>query len=51
LVLLERLPINPLSERGRGLFIVSSMTPEFNVTERPRGGSHARAVLRANPAS
>ncbi len=40
-----RLPINPMSERGRGLFIVSTMTREFNVTQRPRGGSHARAVL------
>jgi len=42
LVLLERLPINPLSERGRGLFIVSSMTREFNVTERARRQSRTR---------
>jgi|GEM_PF-5060230 len=47
-----RLPIDPLSERGGEMFIVSSMTREFNVTERPCGGSHTRAVLpRAHPAS
>jgi PAS domain S-box-containing protein len=33
------------SERGRGLFIVSALTQDFHVTQRPEGGSHARAVL------
>jgi serine phosphatase RsbU (regulator of sigma subunit)/anti-sigma regulatory factor (Ser/Thr protein kinase) len=40
-----RLPIDVLSERGRGLFIVAQLTEEFHVTKRPHGGSHARAVL------
>jgi serine phosphatase RsbU (regulator of sigma subunit)/anti-sigma regulatory factor (Ser/Thr protein kinase) len=40
-----RLPLDVLSERGRGLFIVAQLTEEFHVTKRPHGGSHARAVL------
>jgi serine phosphatase RsbU (regulator of sigma subunit)/anti-sigma regulatory factor (Ser/Thr protein kinase) len=42
---LPRLPQDVLSERGRGLFIVTHLTEEFHVTRRPHGGSHARAVL------
>lgn len=42
---IPRLPDNVLSERGRGLFIVSRLTQDFHVTRRPHGGSHARAVL------
>ncbi|GAC1596228.1 MAG: hypothetical protein NVS3B28_27700 [Candidatus Velthaea sp.] len=41
-----KLPLDLLSENGRGLYIISAMTDEFNVTPRPYGGSHARAVLR-----
>ena len=40
-----KLPENTMSERGRGLYIVARLTEEFNVSERPYGGSHARAVL------
>lgn len=40
-----KLPLDLLCERGRGLFIVSELTEEFVVTERPGGGSHARAIL------
>ncbi|MGA8574334.1 MAG: SpoIIE family protein phosphatase [Candidatus Cybelea sp.] len=40
-----KLPTDPLSERGRGLYIVSSLAEDFNVTPRYDGGSHARAVL------
>jgi anti-sigma regulatory factor (Ser/Thr protein kinase) len=39
-------PPDPLSESGRGLFIVSSLTHDFRVSTEPAGGSHARAVLR-----
>ena len=42
-----QLPANLLSEQGRGLYIVSRLTKEFNVSKRPHGGSHARAVLSA----
>ena len=42
---LPKLPADVLSERGRGLFIVTRLTEEFHVTRRPHGGSHARAVL------
>ena len=45
-VLTPHLPSDVLAERGRGLFLVWRLTEEFNVTRRPRGGSHARAVLR-----
>jgi serine phosphatase RsbU (regulator of sigma subunit)/anti-sigma regulatory factor (Ser/Thr protein kinase) len=40
-----RLPMDMLSEGGRGLFIVRSLTHDLNVTRRNDGGSHARAVL------
>jgi anti-sigma regulatory factor (Ser/Thr protein kinase) len=40
-----KLPTDPFSERGRGLYIVSSLAEDFNVTPRYDGGSHARAVL------
>ena len=40
-----RLPMDMLSEGGRGLFIVRSLTHDLNVTRRTDGGSHARAVL------
>jgi anti-sigma regulatory factor (Ser/Thr protein kinase) len=43
--LAARLPSDLLSERGRGLYIVSTLAEDFNVTERFDGGSHARAVL------
>jgi PAS domain S-box-containing protein len=42
---LSRLPNDPFSETGRGLYIVSQLTTEFTVTQRDGGGSHARAVL------
>ena len=42
---LPRLPVDVLSESGRGLFIVAQLTQEFHVTKRPHGGSHARVVL------
>ncbi len=41
-----RLPHDLLSERGRGLFIVSQLAEEFSVQLRTHGGSHARVVLR-----
>ncbi|MFZ0030691.1 MAG: SpoIIE family protein phosphatase [Candidatus Cybelea sp.] len=46
--LAPKLPSDLLSERGRGLYIVWSLTDDFNVTERHDGGSHARAVLNTN---
>lgn len=39
------LPANVLSENGRGLYLVKQLTRDFNVSARPQGGSHARAVL------
>jgi len=39
------LPDDVLSERGRGLYIVSSLAKSFSVDARLGGGSHARAVL------
>ena len=42
-----RLPIDMLAESGRGLFIVRSLTFEFQAELRPGGGTHARAVLSA----
>jgi serine phosphatase RsbU (regulator of sigma subunit)/anti-sigma regulatory factor (Ser/Thr protein kinase) len=39
------LPRDPLAENGRGLFIVSAITEDFNVTRIEERGSHARAVL------
>jgi anti-sigma regulatory factor (Ser/Thr protein kinase) len=41
-----RLPVDLLSERGRGLFLVSAFAEELSVERRRGGGgSHARAVL------
>jgi anti-sigma regulatory factor (Ser/Thr protein kinase) len=39
-------PPDLLSESGRGLFIVSALTHDFRISKDPRGGNHARAVLR-----
>jgi len=36
-------PLDLLSERGRGLYIVWSLAEDFNVTLRHDGGAHARA--------
>jgi hypothetical protein len=41
----SRLPKDPYSEQGRGLFIIAAMTTELSVSPRIGGGSHARAVL------
>jgi len=41
------LPADAFAESGRGLFIVRSLTAEFNASRRPGGGTHARAVLYA----
>jgi anti-sigma regulatory factor (Ser/Thr protein kinase) len=40
-----RLPVDILSERGRGLFLVTAFAEELTVERRRGGGSHARAVL------
>ena len=40
-----RLPQDLLSERGRGLFIVSQLAEEFSIQRRRDGGSHARVML------
>jgi PAS domain S-box-containing protein len=42
---ISRLPLDPYAENGRGLFLIAALTSEFTVSERPDGGSHARAVL------
>jgi anti-sigma regulatory factor (Ser/Thr protein kinase) len=39
-------PPELLSESGRGLFIVSALTHDFRISKNPKGGNHARAVLR-----
>ncbi len=44
-VVIPRLPTDLLSERGRGLFLVWSLSEDFNVTKRGDGGSHVRVVL------
>jgi len=44
---ISRLPADPLSESGRGLFIISSVAEDFTVTLRPDGGSHARVIIAA----
>ena len=41
-----KLPADPLSESGRGLFLISALTRDFVVTKRFGGGSHSRVVLR-----
>jgi PAS domain S-box-containing protein len=38
---LSRLPTDTLSERGRGLFLISALAEAFHVTPRAFGGSHA----------
>ncbi len=42
---ISRLPRDPYAENGRGFFLIAALTEEFTVSERPDGGSHARAVL------
>jgi anti-sigma regulatory factor (Ser/Thr protein kinase) len=42
---ISRLPRDPYAENGRGLFLIAALTEDFTVSERPNGGSHARAVL------
>jgi PAS domain S-box-containing protein len=44
-IFVPRLPSDILSERGRGLFLIFTLTEEINVTRRAGGGAHARAVL------
>jgi hypothetical protein len=44
-ILLPRLPTDMLSERGRGLFLIWTLSDDFNVDLRPDGGAHARSVL------
>jgi PAS domain S-box-containing protein len=41
-----KLPADPLSESGRGLFLISALSRDFVVTKRHGGGSHSRVVLR-----
>jgi PAS domain S-box-containing protein len=43
-----RLPANPLSESGRGLFIAAMLARDLSIAPRPDGGSHARVVLPFN---
>ncbi|MGD0473427.1 MAG: PAS domain S-box protein [Candidatus Velthaea sp.] len=40
-----RLPVDPFSERGRGLFLIDAIARNFNVTRRRGGGAHARVAL------
>lgn len=46
--LVPRLPSDLLSERGRGLFLIWTLSDDFNVDVREDGGAHARAVLPVN---
>jgi anti-sigma regulatory factor (Ser/Thr protein kinase) len=41
----ERLPVDDLSENGRGLFIVNACAAKFSVRNRKGRGTHASAVL------
>ena len=41
----ERLPVDELSESGRGLFIVNACAPTFSVRNRNGRGTHASATL------
>jgi anti-sigma regulatory factor (Ser/Thr protein kinase) len=41
----ERLPVDELSESGRGLFIVNACAPHFSVRNRNGRGTHASATL------
>jgi serine/threonine-protein kinase RsbW len=43
-----RLPLDVMSERGRGLYLVKAFADEFSMQRRRTGGSHARAVLFGN---
>jgi serine phosphatase RsbU (regulator of sigma subunit)/anti-sigma regulatory factor (Ser/Thr protein kinase) len=40
-----RLPKDYLDVSGRGLFLVASLSSDFNIERRLGGGSHARAVI------
>lgn len=40
-----KLPGDPYSETGRGLFLISTLAEDFNVTRGPNGGTHARAII------
>jgi anti-sigma regulatory factor (Ser/Thr protein kinase) len=44
---LSRLPTDTLSERGRGLYLISVLAEAFQVTPRPFGGSHAYVMFSA----
>ena len=39
------LPTDPLSEFGRGLWLVRTLTEDFSLTDTPGYGTHARTVL------
>jgi PAS domain S-box-containing protein len=41
----RELPVDPLSENGRGLFLINALTRRFSVTPRPNGGMEACAIL------
>ncbi|MBV8282740.1 MAG: SpoIIE family protein phosphatase [Candidatus Eremiobacteraeota bacterium] len=41
----RRLPLDTMSEGGRGLFIVSRVARDFSVSREPDGGSHSRVIL------
>ena len=40
-----RLPQDMTTENGRGIYIVSALSPGFTIERRLGGGSHARAIL------
>jgi len=40
-----KLPLDPYSESGRGLFLIAALAEDLQVVRRPGGGSHARVVL------
>jgi anti-sigma regulatory factor (Ser/Thr protein kinase) len=42
---LPKLPPDLYSESGRGLFLISALAADFNVTRRPGKGSHMRVVF------
>ncbi len=42
----RRRPIDPLAERGRGLFLIGTYAKRFEIAQRRGRGSHARATLR-----
>jgi anti-sigma regulatory factor (Ser/Thr protein kinase) len=44
----SRLPSDPLSESGRGLYLLSKLTEDFYVSIVPGKGSHVCAVLLSN---